>query len=268
MKTKTTLLIALFAAAALSAHAQTSVPTPQSVAPDYRPPQTAASSGTQTIYTYVAPHATTWDFYLITGAWFFDDTKMTANNVVFRDTGGRGRDTFTASGKLHINMDDSWFFGFGVGYNITEQFSVHGQFLFASPDYTATFTGTSRDGQPVTGDINFEASVSVGDISIRYDFMTGKFRPFIQGSIGFMYIDTGISNGQRWGGRDYYYNDYYYWDAPTVAHTYLTLGVTAGANYYFTKNFFGQLSLTGNWASTSGNGMLNQRINVTVGWNY
>ncbi|MDF9828626.1 hypothetical protein M2447_002754 [Ereboglobus sp. PH5-10] len=264
MKTKTSLLVALFAAAAFSAHAQTSVPTPKSVAPDYKPPQSVSTSPAQTTYTYQAPHAGTWDFYVVTGAWFFDDFKMKANNVRI---GSRPNEySNRASGKMHIDLDDSWFIGFGAGYNITEQLSVHAQFAFTNPDYSATFVGETRDGDPVTRHTNHEADIGTGDISIRYDLMTGKFRPFVQGSIGFMYIDTNIINGHGWGHWDSW--DNYYWDTPTVDDTYFTLGATAGANIYFSKHVFGQLSYTCNWASTSGNGMMNHRVNVSVGWNY
>ncbi|AWI08907.1 hypothetical protein CKA38_06260 [Ereboglobus luteus] len=247
----------MFAAAAFSAHAQTSVPTPRSVAPDYKPPQSVSTTPAQTTYAYQAPHAGTWDFYLTTGAWFFDDTKMNARNVLVYDGPGYHD---RVNGKLHIDMDDSWFFGFGAGFNVTEQFSVHARFDFANPDYDAVLT--ADDGR--TYDVWGDADVFTGDISARYDFLKGKFRPFIQGSIGFMYIDTGIRNGRYW--HDGYYWDY--WDAPTVDHTYFTAGVTAGANIYFSKHVFGQLSYTCNWASTSGNGMMNHRVNVSVGWNY
>ncbi|MDR1010543.1 MAG: porin family protein [Opitutaceae bacterium] len=276
MKTKTTLLIALFAAAALSAHAQTSVPTPQSVAPNYTPPQnTANASSTLTTYSYKAPHANTWDFYLMTGAWFFDNSTMNADHVLIdRD---HGHDVF-ADGKLKMNIDDAWYFGFGAGYNITEQFSVHVQFAYANPDYKASFNGytiNTNPAEPVVRTARGSADISTGDVAIRYDILNGKFRPFVQASIGFMYIDTGIVNGHPWANyywnydyyNDYYYNGYYR-DTPTVDHTYFTFGATAGANYYFTKNFFGQLSYTGNWANTPHSWMYSQRINVSVGWNY
>lgn len=254
MKTKSTLIAALFAAATLSLHAQTSVPTPQSVAPGYKPPVEPATLATA--YTYQAPHAGTWDFYLMTGAWFFDDTTMRESHVRI------DRDDYIG-GKINMNFDDSWFFGFGAGYNITEQLSVHAQFAYTNPDYDAVFK--ADDGR--TFDVWGSADISTGDLAIRYDFLKGKFRPFVQASLGFMYIDTGIPNGPYSYWWDWYWGGYYS-DAPTVSHTYFTLGATVGANYYFTKNFFAQLSYTGNWANTPRNWMYNQRVNVSVGWNY
>lgn len=266
MKTKLTLLIALFAAAAISAQAQTSVPTPRSVAPNYTPPQSTAPM--QTTYTYQNPHANTWDFYLTTGAWFFERATMGAHHILYERVHG-GPDIY-ATGKLKLNMKDSAFFGFGVGYNVTEQLSVHVQFAYANPDYTATFDGQTITGGPSTpvhDTVRFDADISTGDIGIRYDFLTGKFRPFVQASLGFMYIDTGIPNGPYYYWWDWYWGGYY-GDAPTVDHTYFTLGATIGANYYFTKNVFGQLSYTSNWANMPQSWMHNQRINVSVGVNY
>lgn len=263
MKSKIAILAAaLAAAAALPVHAQTSVPTPRSVAPNYTPPAEQTPASPHSGYTYQAPHAGTWDFYVTTGAWFFDDFKMKANNVHVYDSPGHHYDR--VSGKFLLNLDDTWSIGFGAGYNFTDRFSLHARFDFANPDYDGVFT--AHDGRVY--DIWGDADVFSGDISARFDLMTGKFRPFIQGNMGFMYVDTGIRNGRyRYYGWNYY-DDYYGWDAPTVDDTYFTLGATVGANVYFSKHVFGQLAYTFNWASTNGNGMMNHRVNISVGWNY
>lgn len=255
------LALAFVIAAGASGLAQTSVPTPKSVAPDYRPPQTQTAMPDYSAseqYHYVAPRANTWDFYLLTGGWFFNNTTMNADHVRV------DRDTYV-DGKIKMNFDDSWSFGFGAGYYITEQLSVHGQFAFTSPDYTAIL-------QPNDGGAPYRAwgtaDISTGDLAIRYDVLAkGKFRPFAQASLGFMYIDTGIPNGPYNYWWDWYWGGYYA-DAPTVDHTYFTLGATAGLRYEFNKHFFGQLSYTANWANTPHNWMLNQRVNVALGWNY
>lgn len=251
----TALALATFASA--TAIAQTSVPTPKSVAPDYKPPQTVSPdySASQK-YQYVEPHAGTWDFYLFTGGWFFNNTTMHASHVRI------DHDDYI-SGNIRMDFDDSWALGFGAGYNITDRLSVHGQFAYTSPDYTAVFH--ADDGRVY--DVWGEANISTGDIAIRYDLTKGKFRPFVQASIGFMYMDTGIPNGPYSYWWDWYWGDYYV-DSPTVDHTYFTLGATAGLRYDITKNFFAQASYTANWANTPRNWMLNQRVNLGVGWNY
>lgn len=239
-----------------SASAQTSVPTPRSVAPNYTPPQTVTPdySASQK-YAYIAPHAGTWDFYLMTGCWFFDNSTMNAMHVRV------GERDYT-NGKLRLNYDDAFFFGFGAGFNFTEQLSVHLQLAYASPDYDATFV--ANDGRVF--DVMGEADISSGDIAVRYDLMRGKFRPFVQAAFGFMYIDTGLRNGPGYAyGYGYGWWDYYW---PTVDHTYFTLGATAGARYDFTRHFFGQVSYTANWANTPHDWMLNQRVNISIGWNY
>jgi len=266
-------LVLAAAAASATALAQTSVPTPRSVAPNYAPPQTGAGMASQSAYHYVAPHAGTWDFYLTVGGYFIDGTNMSATNVQL--DGNRNN---SADGNIRIKFSDSFSFGFGIGYNITEQLSVHGMFSYANPDYDATFTVTDPRSSGVPRGTSYRvtgsADISTGDLAVRYDFLPGRIRPFVQGSIGFMYIDTGIANGQTfwvwdggwgggwggsWGGG--------YSSTPTVTHTYFTLGATAGLNYYFTSQLFGAVSYTANWANTPRKWMLNQRVGVSIGWN-
>jgi len=262
-----------FIATATAALAQTSVPTPQSVAPNYRLPQSSTGAAGQPLYHYVAPHANTWDFYLTLGGMFINGTNMSAQGV--RLSGDRND---FADGNIKIKFSDSFTFGFGVGYNITEQLSVHGQFAFTSADYDATFTVTDPlpSSSATIGDqyrVRGTADISTGDLAVRYDFIPGRIRPFVQGSIGFMYIDTGIVNGPSswwWGGYwdGWGYGGGYYSTTPTVTHTYFTLGATAGLSYYFTNHVFGALTYTTNWANTPHKWMLNQRIGVSIGWNY
>ena len=259
------LTIATLAFAALPANAQTQVPTPQSVAPNYRPPQQASfNTASRTVPQFVMPHAGTWDFYLTLGGYFIDGTRMSAQNVRI------DRNTF-ADGNIRIKFSDSFSFGFGVGYNITEQLSIHGQFGFANPSYDSTFTVTDPLASGVAPGQQYRvrgnADITTGDLGIRYDFIPGKIRPYIQGSIGFMYVDTGIANGLTtwwwdgwWGGV--------YSSTPTVSHTYFTVGVTPGLSYYFTDHVFGSISYTFNWANTPQKWMLNQRLGVSIGWNF
>jgi len=259
-------LVLAAASASSAAFAQTSVPTPQSVAPNYRPPQTGVGMASQQVFHYVEPHANTWDFYLTVGGYFINGTNMSAQNVRI------DRNTF-ADGSIKIKFSDSFSFGFGVGYNITEQLSVHGMFVYANPDYDATFTVTdplSSSSGIAVGDqycVRGSADVSTGDIAVRYDFLQGRIRPFVQGSIGFMYVDTGIANGPTSWWWDGWYWGGGYSSTPTVNHTYFTLGATAGLNYYFTDRLFGVVSYTANWANTPRKWMLNQRIGVSIGWN-
>jgi hypothetical protein len=263
--------LALAAAASPVTLAQTSVPTPQGVAPNFRLPQTA--SGANTLH-YVEPRAGTWDFYATIGGNFHGNTNMRGRNVRI------DRDNFVG-GDIKMNFSDAFAFGFGLGYNITEQLSVHGQFGFSSPDYDGTLAVTDVTSAPDVniGDqyrITGEADIFTGDLAVRYDFLPGKIRPYIQGSIGFMYVDTGIPNGQTywvWDGGNWGWDGWggwggWYTSTPTVNHTYFTLGATAGLNYYFNDRVFAGLSCTANWANTPGKWMPNQRLGVSIGWNF
>ena len=283
MKTKLFTTSLLLAVAMLPAQAQTTVPTPRSAAPDYTPPvplsmsaqnapassDTVVSAPVASVRTsngaglsYQPPHAGTWDFYLLAGGWFINKTTMTADNVPT----SRKLDKF-ASGKIRINIEDALHFGIGLGFNITEQLSVHGQFITTNSDYKGVFHVIENDEETDYPLRPGRASINAGDLAVRYDLLQGRFRPFVQASIGYMYIDTGIANGPYYYWWDWYWGGYY-GGAPTVSHSYFTLGAAAGVSYYFTKNFYGQLSITANWANAPHEWLANQRISISVGWNY
>jgi hypothetical protein len=267
MKTTTTsirimgaLLITL--GSTLAATAQTSPPTPQSVAPNYTPPKNDPK------YYYqdeIQSRAHTWDFYLAPGVVLFKDTK--ADNQTLYDR--KAHDYRT--GNLKFDFDNAFSFGFGFDYNFTEKFAAGAEVFFARPDYEASFYETTGDNAGTTYRIVGEADVCAGNAFIQYNFMSGKFTPFVRGDIGFMYIDTGIPTGPtEWGyWGDYWWDDYYATrDTPTKDDTYLMAGASAGLRYDFNRHVYGTISYTANWIDVHGEWDLNQRIGVTVGWNY
>ncbi|OAM87105.1 porin family protein [Termitidicoccus mucosus] len=250
----------------LAATAQTSPPTPQSVAPNYTPPKNDPK------YYYqdeIQSRSRAWDFYLTVGYVFFDDVKM--NNQTIYDWNPAVENYRT--GNLKLDFDDSFSFGFGFAYNFNDKLSVGAEFSFSQPDYDATFYQTSgpTDDNGQTFRLSGDADVYTGNAFVQYNFMTGKFTPYVRGNVGFMYIDTGIPTGSPeyywfwdywWGGYDVYSS------TPTQDDTYFSLGATAGLRYDFGNHVFGTLSYTADWVDTPREWSVNQRISVSVGWNY
>ncbi|MDR0902569.1 MAG: porin family protein [Opitutaceae bacterium] len=243
------LLIAL--GATLAATAQTAPPAPKSVAPNYTPPKNDPR------YYYqdeIQSRAHTWDFYVSVGAMLFDDIKMNRVHIYDR------RDDVTRFGNLKLNLDDSFVTSIGFGYNITDKFSAGAEFSYAWADYDGSFvdTGTNEHFR-LWGD----ADIYTGNAFAQYNFLAGKFTPFVRGNIGFMYIDTGIPT-ERWGR----WGHGYYSDNRTQDDTFFSLGATAGLRYEFSQHVFGTLSYTANWVDTPSEWTINQKISVSVGWNY
>lgn len=253
-------LIAL--GAPLAATAQTSPPTPRSVAPNYTSPKNDPR------YYYqdeIQSRARTWDFYLTAGYVLFDDNK--ANNQTIYDW----QEEVYRTGNLKFDFDDALSFGFGFGYNFTEKISAGAEFSFSQPDYEASFYETTGADAGTTYRISGEADIYTGDAFLQYNFMTGKFTPYVRGAIGFMYVDTGIPTGPTdwYSWWDYWWGGYYtVGDTPTQDDTYFTASVTAGLRYDFGNHVYGTASYSASWIDAPRDWDLNQRISISVGWNY
>lgn len=253
------LLAVLALAPALAATAQTAPPTPKTVAPNYTPPKNDPK------YYYqdeIQSRAHTWDFYLTPGVMIPGDARIN-NETVFlrwRDEDGH-RQSGRIRGDLKLDLDTAFAFGLGFDYNFTENFAAGAEMNFSAPDYKGVFHDVD------TGDtylINGDANLYTFNAFAQYNFIKGKFTPFVRGNLGFMYLDSGISSGYRW--NSHYYYDYY--DEPTVDDTYLLLGASAGLRYDFNRHVSGAISYTANWVKSGKDWKLNHLIGVTAGWNY
>jgi hypothetical protein len=260
---RASLLAALALGPGLAASAQTSPPAPRSVAPNYTPPKNDPK------YYYqdeIQSRARTWDFYLTPGYMLFHDSKAVNQTLYDRREGGTYR-----TGNLKFDFDDSFSFGLGFDYNITEKLSVGAETFFARPDYEASFHETTGPDAGKTYRIAGEADIYTWNAFVQYNFLKQKLTPFVRGNAGFMYIDTGIPTAptewSRWG--DYWWDEYYTASrTPTKNDTYFMAGATAGLRYDFNRHVYGAASYTANWTENHRKWNLNQRISITVGWNY
>ncbi|MDR0353530.1 MAG: porin family protein [Opitutaceae bacterium] len=244
--------------ATLAATAQTSPPTPRSVAPNYTPPKNDPK------YYYqdeIQSRSHTWDFYLKPGVMIPSDAKINNETVLFRwREDGRWESDYIR-GDLKLDLDTAFAFGFGFDYNFTGNLAVGVEMNFTSSDYKGVFHDAD------TGDdykINGDASIYMFNAFVQYNFIKGKFTPFVRGNLGFMYLDSGISSGDWWTT----WHNYRYYDEPTVDDTYFMLGASAGLRYDFNHHVSGAVSYTANWIKSHKDWELQQLIGVSVGWNY
>jgi opacity protein-like surface antigen len=86
--------------------------------------------------------------------------------------------------------------GFGLGYNINDNFQVNGQFSWAYRNYS-TESGTA---------IKSSGSLNTSSLAMNavYYFMEGDFTPFITAGFGSTFIDTNIPDNSGTGGGCYY----------------------------------------------------------------
>lgn len=119
--------------------------------------------------------------------------------------------------------------GFGMGYNINDNFQINGQFSWAYRNYS-TQSATSKSSNTL--------STSSLQLNAVYYFMAGDFTPFVTGGFGTTYVDTNIPDGSSGGGGCYYdpwwgyvcYND-------TKSSSNISYNVGVGARMDVSRGF-------------------------------
>ncbi|HET7763615.1 MAG TPA: outer membrane beta-barrel protein, partial [Burkholderiales bacterium] len=101
---------------------------------------------------------------------------------------GQTFDTGNGSGGT---VDSALGFGFGVAYNLNNNFSLGGDFFWNSANYNVTIAPAAGNGNAP-----FSASGTLQTSTIRFNgvwnIISGDFTPLIMGGIGSTYIDTNI----------------------------------------------------------------------------
>jgi opacity protein-like surface antigen len=102
---------------------------------------------------------------------------------------------------LRINSDLGW--GFGFGYNISQNFNLGLLFTWRSAPYQVHSVGEDDDGNPQTIDYSTNMSTSTFGFSGEWNILKKKFTPYVNGSFGWMHINTNIPAG--WTSGCYWY---------------------------------------------------------------
>lgn len=143
-----------------------------------------------------------------------------------------------------LRVDGAVGLGFNISYNLTDHFSVGGDFDFLRPDYKAVLIDDTV--MPVdTLNIDHKMYQFNGRLKANYNFMTGNFRPFVEAGLGWTYFDSNVIDGEPivgcwwhpyWG----YICDGFY---NTFTETVFTYGVGAGFKYKLTGGSFLKFSV-------------------------
>lgn len=158
--------------------------------------------------------------------------------------------TFDTGNGSSGTVDSALGFGFGVAYNLNNNFSLGGDFFWNSANYTANF-GSANGSTP------YSASGTLQTSTIRFNgvwnIMSGDFTPLIMGGIGSTYIDTNIptappTNSCWWDPWWGYYCGTYY---PTKTAYYVTYSAGVGARYDLDRNVFLRAMAIRQWLDAS-----------------
>jgi hypothetical protein len=128
--------------------------------------------------------------------------------------------------------------GFGMGYNIDAHIELSLQFSASNGNYTSTIVSDDPSESPVTS--TQQLYTSTMDFGFTYNFLSGPFTPYVQASLGYTYIDSGLYTGNITSGCWWY--PYYGYVCGPVAQTYtsteFTYGAALGLRYDFGRKMY------------------------------
>jgi opacity protein-like surface antigen len=148
---------------------------------------------------------------------------------------------FDGGASVDINSDLG--FGIGVGYNLDNQLALRGNVSWLSASYAAT--RILDDGAGTRQEFGSRLDASTLSFGADYYFTKGRFSPFVNGSIGWTFVDTNIPAGRPittcwwdpwWG----YICDTF---QPSISETEVSYGAAVGFRYNITDKAFLRASI-------------------------
>ena len=103
--------------------------------------------------------------------------------------------TISGQGGSNVDLNSDWGLGFGVGYNINDNFQVNGTFTWAYRSYDATVVKDDGTTQRYSNYMD-SSTLSLNGV---YYLLNGDITPFISGGVGVTYVDTNIQDGPSSG---------------------------------------------------------------------
>lgn len=149
--------------------------------------------------------------------------------------------------SLSINSDLGW--GFGFSYNLSNHFNLGMAFTWRSVPYSATAVGEDpADTESFTGNM----STSTFAFTSEYYFLKGRFSPYVNGSLGWMHINSNIFAGYAQGCWYYPYWGYVCGPVPTTYGTDETVySLGLGVRYEMSEAVFLRGGYEQGWTSSS-----------------
>ena len=89
-----------------------------------------------------------------------------------------------------LEIDDTWGWGFTVGYNLTPRWNFNFKFGMTKPGYSATIVPEDTELPPQT--IDYEMSKYSGQLNATWHMLQGPLTPFLQAGVGWTKLDSNI----------------------------------------------------------------------------
>lgn len=152
---------------------------------------------------------------------------------------------FEGEGGSTLSLNDDLGWGFGFGYNLSDQFNLGFAWTWRGLNYNAKIVG--EDG----GTANYSNWLDTSTIALtgEYSLTRTKFAPYVNGSLGWTFIDTNIvsdyNGGSCWWDPWYGYicTDYY----DTYGTEAFIYSVGAGMRMELTPTVFIRIGYEHGW---------------------
>ena len=154
--------------------------------------------------------------------------------------GGIYQDGDRAEGEMgsYLQTDNTWGFGFYVGYHLNNRFQLGADFDFLRPGYDMVMIDENDPDNSFR--INHTASQFNGRLKATLNLTDGPFVPYVEIGYGWTYIDSNVADGppqtgcwwHPWWG--YICSNFY----NTVSSTETSYGGALGLRYELAGNAF------------------------------
>ncbi len=91
-----------------------------------------------------------------------------------------------------LEVDDQLGWGAYVAYNFTNRFALGGEFIWASPDYTAT---RIIEGETEPDTISAELDIFTFNFKGTFYLLEGPLTPYLEAGLGWTRVDSNILDG-------------------------------------------------------------------------
>ena len=160
--------------------------------------------------------------------------------------------TFDTGNGSSGTVDSALGFGFGVAYNLNNNFALGGDFQWSNASYNATIAPAAGNGNAA-----YTATGVLETSTIRFNGIwniigTGNFTPFVMGGIGSTYVDTNIpyqtSSPVCW--YDPWWG--YYCSQPTRSAYDISYSVALGLRWEIDRSIFLRALANRMWIDVGG----------------
>lgn len=162
-------------------------------------------------------------------------------------------DSYSGQNGATAETDNSVGWGFGFGYNLSDNLTLGGNFNWADVDYSVNALAQTIGNPDIKGNGTLETSTL--SFNGTYNILRKSLTPFVSAGVGATYVDTNIPNAAPYPvcWYDPWYGYYCGTVVPTKDETNFSYNIGAGLRWDVKDAFFLKLSANRLWIDASGN---------------